>query len=55
MLKQLNDHLHRNGLYKSYQSAYRHFHSCETASMKIYSDDLTSESFVITTSLIFNK
>ena len=40
VLKQLNDHLQRNGLYASYQIAYRPFHSFETALINIYSDVL---------------
>ena len=58
ILKKLSDHLQRNGLYASYQSAYRPFHSCETALMKTYSDvleDLTSESHVIMTFLDFSS
>ena len=57
ILKQLNDHLQKNGLYASYQSAYRPFHSCESALMKQYCDvleDLTSESYVIMTFLDFS-
>ena len=35
---QLQDYLHRNNLYPNFQSAYRKYHSCETALLKIVND-----------------
>lgn len=35
---QLVDYLENNGLFPSHQSAYRKFHSCETATLKIVND-----------------
>ena len=58
ILKPLNDHRQRNGHFASYQSAYRPFHSCETALIKIYSDvseDLISELCVVMTFLVFSS
>ena len=37
---QLQEHLYVNYLLFEYQSAYKHFHSCETALLKIYNDIL---------------
>ena len=35
---QLNDYLASNDLYGKYESAYRGWHSCETASLRVYDD-----------------
>ena len=40
-LKQLLKHLETNNLLAKFQSAYRKFHSCETALLKIHDDILT--------------
>ena len=42
MLKQLVCHLDKNNLFGEFQSAYRRFHSCETAITKITNDILLS-------------
>ena len=42
VLKQLVSHLDKNNLFGEFQSAYRKFHSCETAITKIYNDILCS-------------
>ena len=42
VLDQLVKHLEKNDLFGSFQSAYRKFHSCETAIAKISNDILTS-------------
>ena len=38
VLRQLNQHLSINDLHAKYQSGYRKFHSCETATLRIYND-----------------
>ena len=40
ILLQLTEHLNKNNLWGKYQSAYRKFHSCETAITKIMDDIL---------------
>ena len=41
VLRQLLDHLHANCLMESYQSAYKAYHSTETAPLKVSSDILS--------------
>ena len=50
LLNQIEQHLNRNELYGKYQSAYRRFHSCETAVTKICSDiqlDIYKKKYVL--------
>ena len=42
VMNQLNSHLNNSGTSNRYQSAYRKFHSTETARLKIHSDILAS-------------
>ena len=42
VLSQLHEYLSRNELYTKFQSAYRQFHSTETALLKVHNDILTS-------------
>ena len=57
VLNQLSRHLEQNNLYPTFQSAYRCFHSCETALMKIIDDvtyDLNPNTYVLMTFLDFS-
>ena len=56
-LHQLTNHLNKNNLCSLYHSAYKPFHSCETALVKIYDDVLmylSTESYVMMALLDFS-